>query len=251
MKKLLVTFLVVFAVVVIIHMFIKRNPARVAAVKNAWKNGGSSSLLASLPGGTIAQAVASVVTDSTNTNKVAFPIQLGSSGKSVKFIQAALSLPITGSFDAATQAALQAKVNLMAIDKDAFVGMFENNSNGGAFPLGVGSQGLYVQDVQILLDLSPNGVFGTDTAAALVGLGVALPLTSDDYQRLVGVVLNFGDPIATPAPAVQMVTLPITVDHANPPIFDEGSFVVQSGMLYSPSGNVIGQTTTIYPAIES
>jgi len=145
-----------------------------------------------LPTGSAGSAGAISITSSS------FPLQPGSTGAAVKMIQAAIGVPITGIWDAATTTAINNGFSLLFStggiitlnDFSNFFAQLTPTEINKYFPLQTGSNNGYVKDVQILTGVSVDGIWGPNTNAAVLKATGKTSLTYNDFIILVDQVLG-------------------------------------------------------------
>lgn len=117
-----------------------------------------------------------------------FPLMVGSSGKAVKMVQCDLKLPLTGVYDAATAAKVDAEYNLDSIDATDFTDRFFGNLNtdpGVLFPTYLGQKGFMASWIQILLGVPVTGTIDSVTVEALKNNTGLTQLSALDYRNLI------------------------------------------------------------------
>lgn len=126
-------------------------------------------------------------------NNVGFPIGIGSTGIIVKMVQAALGLKVDGKYGLKTDAVVKAKgidLSTSQAFTDKFVSITDPVLFAQCFPLKMGSKNNYVKGVQIMLNLTPDGVFGANTEAAALKATGKTVLHHIDYTTLLAAHTN-------------------------------------------------------------
>lgn len=185
-KPIFITLFVVLAIALIVLVATKAQASPVVKLLTGGAGGGSPT-----GGGGTLQNDGSATT---------FPLTMGSTGKAVKMLQAALGIDITGMWDSNTDNALNHSADgffdnaIGQVDQQSFLDGVANLSAADQqanFPLQNGSNNGFVTDVQILLSVQPyDGIWGPITGAAVQKATGKTSLAYQDYVNLVYSVLG-------------------------------------------------------------
>lgn len=198
-NKILIALFVFLSAAIILLLYVKNNPRsrmakllgvalRVPSVAGATGSGGASASIA--PTAATGTAKTVVANDDKGSG---FPLQLGSTGKAVKMLQAALGIDIDGIWGNKTEKAVVARTGGNTVTADQFSDDCTNVSDSDVsniFPLVMGSQNIYVKDVQILTGCTIDGSYGVETEAAVKSATGNYTVEFTDYVQLVGNVLG-------------------------------------------------------------
>ncbi len=190
-KKLIIGLIISLAIVVLVYIFIKEKNKKKLQASTLLNNNTVAPVVpittpttATPPysggGGYTAPTVPQ------NNQGTTFPIVVGSTGIIVKIVQAALGLKVDGVYGAKTDIAVKAaNVDLSTAQKfiDKFISTTTEQYKAN-FPLKKGSKNNYVKAVQILLGLTPDGVFGAGTEKAVKDATGKIQLFHSDFTAM-------------------------------------------------------------------
>lgn len=199
--------LVILVIAVVMLVVFKHKQDIAATIKNLL-NGGNTPATGGTQQPVLLPPANTTVQNAVNAdgNKTVFPLTDGSTGKAVKMIQAALGVDVTGVWNDTTKNYLLNAFGETSVSKERFQKAFATISTkdvAANFPLKNGSRNGYVKDIQIVLGITADGIFGSNTESAVYNATGKKALYIYDFidlvNKVLGTSIQYVDPAQTNA----------------------------------------------------